>query len=129
MEKHSKMVEQNEAKNREKMDLAIKTIQKYVNEERPLSIQRLTEETGLSRSFFYNNSEVKLELDRAKELQEGKSFVGSKKVIFDKALEKENELLKKHLKEKDFLVQSLQKEIEKLKKASKATTIKALKDL
>ena len=55
----------------------------------------LVKKTGLSRAFFYNNEAVHAELQRAQELQEGKSFIAPQKLVINKAMDREIELLKK----------------------------------
>ena len=129
MEKHNNMVLQNKERSQAKVDKAIKAIHKMLNSDEQVVVCTLVKKTGLSRAFFYNNETVHAELQRAQELQEGKSFIAPQKLVINKAMDREIELLKKKIEERDSLIASQQREIARLKKALEAQSIKALADL
>ena len=89
----------------------------------------LVKKTGLSRAFFYNNAVVHSELVRLQELQYGKSFVAPQKIVITKAMDREIELLKKKLAEKESIISQQKTEIQKLKKAAQVNLVSTLKEL
>ncbi len=129
MDKHENMVQLNRKKSQIKIDKAITAIHKMLRDDEQVVVCSLVKRTGLSRAFFYNNAAVHDELVRAQELQEGKSFVVPQKVIINKAMDKEIELLKKKLAEKDATIAAQQKEIARLNKALSSQALKTLSDL
>lgn len=129
MEKHEHMVIQNRRNSQDKVDKAIAAMNKMFNDDEQIVVCTLVKKTGLSRAFFYNNEAVHNELVRLQELQEGKSFVAPQKVVINKAMDKEIELLKKKLAEKDAVIAQLNAEIQKLKKIAQANLVSTLKDL
>lgn len=129
MERHTNMVKENRKRNAKKEDMAITAIRKMLTEDEQVVVCALVRQTGLSRAYFYENENVRAELKRAQELQEGKSFVIKKKVIFDKAMEKEKELLTKKVATQTEIIMELRAENEKLKKALNKQTIKELQEL
>lgn len=129
MEKHEHMVIQNRRNSQDKVDKAIAAMNKMFNDDEQIVVCTLVKKTGLSRSFFYNNEAVHNELVRLQELQEGKSFVAPQKVVINKAMDKEIELLKKKIAEKDAVIAKLNAEIQKLKKTAQANLVSTLKDL
>lgn len=129
MEKHEHMVIQNRRNSQDKVDKAIAAMNKMFNDDEQIVVCTLVKKTGLSRAFFYNNEAVHNELVRLQELQEGKSFVAPQKVVINKAMDKEIELLKKKIAEKDAVIAQLNAEIQKLKKTAQANLVSTLKDL
>lgn len=129
MEKHENMVIQNRKTSQAKVDKAIAAMKKMFSDDEQVVVCMLVKRTGLSRSFFYNNEAVHNELIRLQELQEGKSFVAPQKVVINKAMDKEIDLLKKKLAEKDALIAQQHAEIQKLKKAAQANIVSTLKEL
>lgn len=129
MEKHNNMVLQNKERSQAKVDKAIKTIRKMLNSDEQVVVCTLVKKTGFSRAFFYNNETVHAELQRAQELQEGKSFIAPQKLVINKAMDREIELLKKKIDERDSLIASQNREITRLRKALEAQSLKALADL
>ena len=129
MDKHENMVQLNKKKSQIKIDKAITAINKMLRDDEQVVVCTLVKRTGLSRAFFYNNTVVHDELMRAQELQEGKSFVAPQKVIINKAMDKEIEILKKKLAEKDATIAAQQKEIARLNKALSSQALKTLNDL
>ncbi len=100
----------------EKKILAIDTIRRMVKANEHISIVELTRLTGLSRSFFYKNEQVKSELMKALKTQEGKILTSRR----DKTL---NEALKE-------TVRLQKEEIDRLRmeKSQLAFAVKRLKD-
>ena len=116
MDKHEAMILQNKVRSNEKVNKAISVIKRMVQEDQQVVVSELVKKTGFARSFFYNNTQVKEEISKAHKLQEGKSYVVPQKVVIDKAMDKEVELLKRKLTEKDNIIENLRIENAKLQK-------------
>ncbi len=129
MEKHENMVIRNRQTSQAKVEKAIAAMNKMFSNDEQVVVCTLVKKTGLSRSFFYNNESVHSELTRLQELQEGKSFVAPQKIVINKAMDREIELLKKKLAEKDSIIAQLNAEIQKLKKAAQVNLVSTLKEL
>lgn len=129
MEKYAKMLEKNRKQNAEKVEVALQCMRDMNNNDEQVLVSELVKKTGLSRGFFYNNKIVRSELEKIQEGQKHKNFTKKQKVIFDKALTKELELLKRKLREKDSVIDNLKRENEKLKKITKAKELSILKKL
>ena len=67
--KHNKMVEMNQEKSRQKMQLAMEEIQRMRNEGERITVSKLSKRTGLSDSFFYTNEKVREAVHKAIDLQ------------------------------------------------------------
>ncbi len=100
----------------EKKILAIDTIRRMVKAGEHISIVELTKMTGLSRSFFYKNAQVKAELMKALKQQEGKILTSRR----DKTL---NEALKETVRMQKEEIDRLRRE-----KSQLAFTVKRLQD-
>lgn len=129
MEKHENMVSNNLIRSQNKVDKAVTEIKRMLNDDEQVVVCALVKRTGLSRAFFYNNKAVHEELVRAQKLQEGKSFVAPQKVVINKAMDREIELLKKKLDEKDREIDRLKAEIVQLKKAANTQVLSVLDNL
>lgn len=129
MEQYEKMLEKNRKQNATKVDMALKCMRAMNSNDEQVSVSELVKKTGLSRTFFYNNKIVRSELEKIKKSQKHKNFTKKQKVVFDKALTKELELLKRKLREKDSVIDNLKRENEKLKKIAKAKELTILKEL
>ena len=68
--KHNKMVEMNQEKSRQKMQLAMEEIQRMRNEGERITVSKLSKRTGLSDSFFYTNEKVREAVHKAIDLQD-----------------------------------------------------------
>ena len=79
MNNYDNMLLSNKKLSEEKKILAIDTIRRMVKANEHISIVELTKMTGLSRSFFYKNAQVKAELMKALKAQEGKVLSSRKK--------------------------------------------------
>ena len=115
MSKYEKMLALNKRVSDEKIERARKAIIQLMVEGERLTVPRLMEKTGLSRGFFYKNSTVRKELDRALEQQAGMS--NPRKKILDMAMDSEIEALHQQLRAAQQEKEKLVKENEKLKKA------------
>ena len=93
MDNYDQMVTKNRKISEEKANRAITAMNKMFNNDEQVVVCELVKKTGLSRAFFYNNEDVHNELVRLQELQEGKSFVAKQKVVINKAMDKEIDLL------------------------------------
>lgn len=87
MTNYTNMLRMNEKVCEEKRILAIDTIRRMVRDNEQITICELTKQTGLSRSFFYKNAVVNMELNAALKAQQGK-------ILSSKRDKKLNEALK-----------------------------------
>ena len=85
--KYDNMVKRNREVSREKVRKAKAAIRKMIDGNEPVTVCRLTEQTGLSREFFYKNMEVRDCLLQARKRQEGMIYLRPQKAVIDKALE------------------------------------------
>ena len=115
MSKYDKMIELNRERSVEKVAAAKAAIQKMKENGERISVPRLMKMTGLSRGFFYKNSEVRSEIDRAMEQQAGTA--DPRRSILDKAMDGRIELLQQQVAKLKQENEQLQKENQKLKKA------------
>ncbi len=116
MNNYDNMLLSNRKLSEEKRILAIDTIRRMVKANEHISIVELTKMTGLSRSFFYKNEQVKDELEKALISQQGKVLSSRR----DKTL---NEALKETLKLQKEEIDRLRRE-----KSQLAFALKRLKD-
>ena len=123
------MISMNRNTNATKLRLALQCISDMQSEKQQVVVCELTKRTGLSRSFFYNNKEVREAVKKAQELQGGKSFVAPQKVAIDKALEKRVDMLERQLNEKEKENENLKKTVVKYKKMADAKTISIIENL
>ena len=91
MTNYTNMLRMNEKVCEEKRILAIDTIRRMVRDNEQITICELTKQTGLSRSFFYKNAVVNMELNAALKAQQGK-------ILSSKRDKKLNEALKETVK-------------------------------
>ena len=129
MNKYDSMIEKNKKINEEKQERAIECINHMLTEERQVTVSMLVKKTGLSRAYFYNNKKVNDALKKAQSSQKGINFVKRQSVMIDKALERECDILKKRLEQKEEEIDELKKENLKLKKMAKARTLELIKKL
>ena len=114
--KYDKMVAMNQAKSRQKADVAISEIEKMLQRKERISVTELAKNTGFAKSFFYRNPEVRKALDDA-QLQQGECY-NPKKVIFDTNINLKSTVmkLKKRIRELESENSRLEKKIEELTK-------------
>lgn len=86
MNNYDNMLLSNKKLCEEKKILAIDTIRRMVKAGEHISIVELTKMTGLSRSFFYKNEQVKAELMKALKEQEGKILTSRRDKTLNDAL-------------------------------------------
>lgn len=68
--KYNKMVEMNQEKSRQKMQLAMEEIQRMRDEGERITVSKLSKRTGLSDSFFYTNEKVREAVHKVIDLQD-----------------------------------------------------------
>ncbi|MFR1112110.1 MAG: DUF6262 family protein [Blautia sp.] len=90
MSKYDKMVEENQKKSKEKIAAARYAIREMLEDQERISVPKLMKRTGLSRGFFYKNSVIREEMNRALEQQAG--MIDPRREILNMALEQQNEL-------------------------------------
>jgi len=93
MNRYDKMLEANEKESREKVAIAVNEINRMLGNNEIVSVVALVRNTGLSRGFFYSNERVRKALLKAKDLQGQKGVIQPQKVVFEKAMEKQMDLL------------------------------------
>lgn len=59
MSKYDKMIEKNQRKSKEKIELALQAIQDMQADKERINVPKLMKKTGLSRGFFYKNPAVR----------------------------------------------------------------------
>ncbi len=129
MSNFSKMLEVNKASSVEKEEKAVKEITKMIESDVQVTVAELVKRTGLSRAFFYKNPIAVAALKDAREKQKGKSFANPTKVILDKAMEKQIEVLKKENEKLKQKVAVLEEEKTGLQKAVNKKALKVIKGL
>ena len=109
MNKYDKMIEENQKKSKEKIELAQCAIQDMISNKERISVPKLMKKTGLSRGFFYKNPIVRDTMNEAIEQQAG--MIDPRREILNMAMEKQIELLNQK-------VSALTTENRELKKAN-----------
>lgn len=122
MAKYDKMNEVNRQESRRKIQLAVEEIRRTASEGKSLSVAGLSQNTGLSRGFFYKNEEVKSVLNEEREKADQGKMAQIKKEVREKSLEKQVEIyqneLKRLLEENERLKKENLKMANKLEKMS-----------
>lgn len=109
MEKYVKMNEVNHQESRRKIQLAVEEIRRMASEGKSLSVSKLSQNTGLSRGFFYKNEEVKSVLEEEWEKIDQGKLTQIKREVCEKSMEKQVEIYQNEIKK-------LLEENERLKK-------------
>ena len=119
--KYDKMVSINREKSQEKIALAKRTIDEMLERKEKVTVAALARYTGLSKGFFYSNSEARDAVNKAL-LQQGACY-NPNQVIVDQVmsgkittLKKMLSLQKKTIKQLEIQNQELQEENRSLKK-------------
>lgn len=115
MTNYSNMLRLNEKLCEEKRILAIDTIRRMVRDNERITICELTKKTGLSRSFFYKNAMVNMELNDALKLQQGKVLSSKRDKKLNEALKETVKLQKEEIDKLRMEKSRLTFEIKKLK--------------
>ena len=113
MSKYDKMIEENQRKSKEKIELALQAIQDMLANKERISVPKLMKKTGLSRGFFYKNPTVRDTLNQAVEQQAG--MIDPRREILNMAMEKQIELLNQK-------VAALSRENKELKRKNEKVT-------
>lgn len=127
MSKYDKMIALNKMASEEKIERAKREIFHMQDEGEKVTVQRLMEKTGLSRGFFYKNTEVRRAIDRALEQQAG--IVDPKRSILDMAMNSEIETLRQQLSSLKAENEKLRSENERLQKALGKKNLNLIKNL
>ena len=118
MSKYDKMIEENQRKSKEKIELALQAIQDMLANKERISVPKLMKKTGLSRGFFYKNPTVRDTLNQAVEQQAGMM-----------AMEKQIELLNQKVAALSRENKELKRKNEKLQKALRKQDLNFIKNL
>ncbi len=113
MSKYDKMIEENQRKSKEKIELALQAIQDMLANKERISVPKLMKKTVLSRGFFYKNPTVRDTLNQAVEQQAG--MIDPRREILNMAMEKQIELLNQK-------VAALSRENKELKRKNEKVT-------
>ena len=129
MTKYDRMVATNKATSTAKIAKAKAEISKMVSENIQVTVGELVKRTGLSRGFFYKNEEVSRALENARDLQDGKALTRPQKVILDKAMDKQLQVLQQQIEKLKSENSSLSKKNQDLQKALNKKDLNVIKNL
>ena len=127
MSKYDKMIEENQRKSKEKIELALQAIQDMLANKERISVPKLMKKTGLSRGFFYKNPSVRYTLNQAVEQQAG--MIDPRREILNMAMEKQIELLNQKVAALSRENKELKRKNEKLQKALRKQDLNFIKNL
>lgn len=127
--KYDRMVATNRATSDAKIAKAKEEIAKMVSENVQVTVGELVKRTGLSRGFFYKNEEVNRALENARDLQDGKALTKPQKVILDKAMDKQLQILQQQIEKLKSENSSLSKKNQDLQKALNKKDLNFIKNL
>lgn len=127
MSKYDKMIEENQRKSKEKIELALQAIQDMLANKERISVPKLMKKTGLSRGFFYKNPTVRDTLNLAVEQQAG--MIDPRREILNMAMEKQIELLNQKVAALSRENKELKRKNEKLQKALRKQDLNFIKNL
>ena len=127
--KYDRMVATNKATSTAKIAKAKAEISKMVSENIQVTVGELVKRTGLSRGFFYKNEEVSRALENARDLQDGKALTRPQKVILDKAMDKQLQVLQQQIEKLKSENSSLSKKNQDLQKALNKKDLNVIKNL
>ena len=127
MSKYDKMIEENQRKSKEKIELALQAIQDMLANKERISVPKLMKKTGLSRGFFYKNPTVRDTLNKAVEQQAG--MIDPRREILNMAMEKQIELLNQKVAALSRENKELKRKNEKLQKALWKQDLNFIKNL
>ena len=129
MAKYERMLETNRCTSREKIDKAKMEINLMLKTDTEVSVCELVKRTGLSRGFFYKNEEVNDALERARNLQKGKTFHKPQEIVLNKAMEHQLVILQIQIEKLRSDNKNLKAENQKLQKALNKKELTFLKGL
>ena len=126
MSKYDKMLEVNHKQSVEKIQRAKLAIHEMIEEEDKVTVPKLMQKTGLSRGFFYKNSEVRKAVDRALQLQAG--MVDKRRKILDMAMDNRILQLEQQVAKLKRENETLRKESEAMRKALNKRDLNLIKN-
>ncbi len=129
MTKYDRMVATNRATSDAKVAKAKEEIAKMVSENVQVTVGELVKRTGLSRGFFYKNEEVNRALENARDLQDGKALTRPQKIILDKAMDKQLQILQQQIEKLKSENNNLSKKNQDLQKALNKKDLNFIKNL
>lgn len=129
MTNYDRMVATNRATSEAKIAKAKAEIAKMVSENVQVTVADLVKRTGLSRGFFYKNDEVAIALEDARELQNGQALTRPQKVILDRAMDKQLQILQQQIDKLKSENSSLSKKNQDLQKALNKKDLNFIKNL
>ncbi len=129
MTNYDRMVATNRATSEAKIAKAKAEIAKMVSENVQVTVADLVKRTGLSRGFFYKNDEVAIALEDARELQNGQALTRPQKVILDRAMDKQLQILQQQIEKLKSENSSLTKKNQDLQKALNKKDLNFIKNL
>ena len=127
--KYDNMLLRNKRVNKEKKEKALSAIRKLLADQETISATVLSQRTGLSRGFFYYNPELRQAMSDAREQQKGLKYTRPQKVLFDKAMSAQLEILQCQLEKERENARKVQEENEKLQRALKKKSLGMIKSL
>lgn len=127
MSKYDKMIEENQRKSKEKIELALQAIQDMQANKERISVPKLMKKTGLSRGFFCKNPTVRDTLNQAVEQQAG--MIDPRREILNMAMEKQIELLNQKVAALSRENKELKRKNEKLQKVLRKQDLNFIKNL
>ena len=127
MSKYDKMIEENQRKSKEKIELALQAIQDMLANKERISVPKLMKKSGLSRGFFYKYPTVRDTLNQAVEQQAG--MIDPRREILNMAMEKQIELLNQKVAALSRENKELKRKNEKLQKALRKQDLNFIKNL
>ena len=127
MSKYDKMIEENQRKSKEKIELALQAIQDMLANKDRISVPTLMKNTVLSRGFFYKKPTVRDTLNQAVEQQAG--MIDPRREILNMAMEKQIELLNQKVAALSRENKELKRKNEKLQKALRKQDLNFIKNL
>ena len=127
MSKYDKMIEENQRKSKEKIELALQAIQDMLANKERISVPKLIKKTGLSRGSFYKKPTVRDTLNQAVEQPSG--MIDPRRKILNMAMEKQIELLNQKVAALSRENKELKRKNEKLQKALRKQDLNFIKNL
>lgn len=124
MAKYDKMNEANRQESRRKIELAVGEIRRAASAGNGLSVSELSQNTGLSRAFFYKNEEVKSALKEEREKIDQGKLAQIKRKVREKSMEKQVEIYQNEIKRLLEENERLKKENIKLTRKLERLTMK-----
>ncbi|MDD3417745.1 MAG: DUF6262 family protein [Lachnospiraceae bacterium] len=106
--KYDSMIVKNQKESERKVNVAIRSMEKLLEERQRITVLELVKRTGLSRGFFYKNDTVRKALEDAMRRQ-GQNY-NPKQVIMDRAMEDKIIGLKLELTKAKGRIEKLQEE-------------------